>query len=31
MNLIELKDKKISELAQMAKEYHIEGAAGMRK
>ncbi|MFH2220386.1 MAG: transcription termination factor Rho [Pseudomonadota bacterium] len=31
MNLVELKDKKISELAQMAKKYNIEGAAGMRK
>jgi transcription termination factor Rho len=31
MNLVELKDKKISELAQMAKKYNIDGAAGMRK
>ena len=31
MNLVELKDKKISELTQMAKEYHIDGTAGMRK
>jgi len=31
MNLAELKDKKISELTQMAKKYHIEGTAGMRK
>ena len=31
MNIAELKDKKISELARMAKEFNIEGAAGMRK
>ena len=31
MNIVELKDKKISELTQMAKEFKIEGAAGMRK
>ncbi|MFC1488914.1 transcription termination factor Rho [Thermodesulfobacteriota bacterium] len=31
MNLAELKDKKISELAQIAKKYHIDGTAGMRK
>jgi len=31
MNLVELKDKKINELAQMAKKFHIDGAAGMRK
>ena len=31
MNLAELKDKKISELAQIAKKYHINGTAGMRK
>ncbi len=31
MNLVELKDKKISELAQMAKTYRIDGTAGMRK
>ncbi len=31
MNIAELKDKKISELTQMAKAYNIEGAAGMRK
>jgi transcription termination factor Rho len=31
MNIAELKDKKISELALMAKEFNIEGAAGMRK
>ncbi|KPJ75929.1 MAG: transcription termination factor Rho [Deltaproteobacteria bacterium SG8_13] len=31
MNIVELKEKKIGELASMAKEYHIEGAAGMRK
>jgi len=31
MNLAELKDKKISELTQIAKKYHIEGTAGMRK
>ncbi len=31
MNIVELKDKKISELTQMAKKYHIDGAAGMRK
>ncbi len=31
MNLIELKDLKISELAKLAKKYKIEGAAGMRK
>jgi transcription termination factor Rho len=31
MNLLELKDKKISELTHMAKEFNIHGAAGMRK
>ena len=31
MNIVELKDKKISELTQMAKRFHIDGAAGMRK
>ncbi len=31
MNIVELKDKKISELARMAKKFKIEGAAGMRK
>lgn len=31
MNIVELKDKKISELAQMAKRLKIDGAAGMRK
>jgi transcription termination factor Rho len=31
MNIVELKDKKISELNQMAKQFNIEGAAGMRK
>jgi transcription termination factor Rho len=31
MNLVELKDKKISELTKMAKTFHIDGAAGMRK
>lgn len=31
MNIAELKDKKISELTQMAKDLHIHGAAGLRK
>jgi len=31
MNIAELKEKKISELTQMAKKFQIEGAAGMRK
>ncbi|MBH25026.1 MAG: transcription termination factor Rho [Myxococcales bacterium] len=31
MNLKELKDKKISELTQLAKELGVEGASGMRK
>lgn len=31
MNIVELKDKKISELAQLAKRLKIDGAAGMRK
>ena len=31
MNIVELKVKKISELTQMAKEFQIDGAAGMRK
>ena len=31
MNIIELKDKKISELTKMAKKLKIDGAAGMRK
>jgi transcription termination factor Rho len=31
MNLAELKMKKIGELAGLAREFHVEGAAGMRK
>ena len=31
MNIVELKDKKISELTQMAKKFSIDGAAGLRK
>jgi len=31
MNIVELKDQKISKLTKMAKELHIDGAAGMRK
>ncbi|GBC59291.1 transcription termination factor Rho [Desulfonema ishimotonii] len=31
MNITELKSKKISELTQMAKDFSVEGAAGMRK
>jgi transcription termination factor Rho len=31
MNLVELKSKKISELAVLAKDFKINGAAGMRK
>ncbi len=31
MNIAELKEKKINELARMAKDFSIEGAAGMRK
>jgi len=31
MNIAELKKKKISELTEMAKEFHIDGASGMRK
>jgi len=31
MNIVELKDKKISELTRLAKDYKIDGAAGMRK
>ncbi|MEA3279233.1 MAG: transcription termination factor Rho [Thermodesulfobacteriota bacterium] len=31
MNIVELKDKKISELTQMAAKFKIEGTAGMRK
>ncbi len=31
MNIVELKEKNISELTQMAKRFKIEGAAGMRK
>lgn len=31
MNLKELKEKKISELAALAREFNIEGAAGMRR
>ncbi len=31
MNIVELKEKKISELNMMAKEFKIDGAAGMRK
>ncbi|NOQ18682.1 MAG: hypothetical protein GQ571_01790, partial [Desulfobacterales bacterium] len=28
MNIVELKEKNISELTQMAKQYKIDGAAG---
>lgn len=31
MNLAELKEKKVSELAQMAKDFHIEGVGNMRR
>jgi transcription termination factor Rho len=31
MNIVELKNKKISELAKMAKSLNIDGAAGLRK
>ena len=31
MNIVELKDKKISELTDMAKSFNIESAAGMRR
>jgi len=31
MNIVQLKDKKIHELALLAKDFKIEGAAGMRK
>jgi transcription termination factor Rho len=31
MNIVELKNKKIKELTQMAKSLNIDGAAGMRK
>ena len=31
MNIVELKDKNIKDLAKLAKKYNIEGAAGMRK
>jgi len=31
MNIVELKDKKISELTDMAKGFNIDGAAGMRR
>jgi transcription termination factor Rho len=31
MNLSELKDKKISELTRIAKDFNIEGASGLRK
>ncbi len=31
MNIVELKRKKINELTQLAKDFNIEGAAGMRK
>ena len=31
MNIAELKEKKISELTKMAKQFKIDGAAGMRK
>ncbi|OQX28303.1 MAG: transcription termination factor Rho [Desulfobacteraceae bacterium IS3] len=31
MNIVELKDKKISELTQIAKDFNIEGAAGLKK
>ncbi len=31
MNLVELKEKRINELTEMAKEFRIDGASGMRK
>jgi len=31
MNIVQLKDKKIGELALLAKDFKIDGAAGMRK
>ena len=31
MDLVELKKLKISELTNMAKDFHIEGASGMRR
>jgi transcription termination factor Rho len=31
MNIVELKEKNISELTRMAKEFKVDGAAGMRK
>ena len=31
MNIVQLKEKKISELALLAKDFKIDGAAGMRK
>ena len=31
MNIVELKEKNISELTRMAKKFNIDGAAGMRK
>ncbi len=31
MNLVELKEMRINDLAELAKKYHIEGASGMRK
>jgi len=31
MNLVELKEKKINELTEMAKDFRIDGASGMRK
>ncbi len=31
MNIVELKEKKISELTRLAKQFQIDGAAGMRK
>ena len=31
MNIVELKDKKISELTKMAMKFKVDGAAGMRK
>jgi len=31
MNLVELKEMKINELTEMAKDFHIDGASGMRK
>jgi transcription termination factor Rho len=31
MNIIELKEKKISELNKLAREFNVEGASGMRK